>query len=92
MIAPIPDGLGEAPMPVMRASGRFVTLLNSDRYLVAAVAYQSWPGSCLVQGFAVKIGSDELLARKVIDRWLSEMAPALVWRRRLREQPPFENR
>lgn len=83
---------GMAAMPVIRTAGEFQTLFDADRYLGAVVAYHSWPGTCLVQGFAVKVGSDEKLAERVLERWIREMAPRLMWEDRLRETPEFKNR
>lgn len=83
---------GNATIPVALTSGAFQTLVNRDRYLAAIVAYPSWPGTCLVQGFAVQVGSDETLAEDVIERWVSAQAPELKWRVQLTEQPPIENR
>jgi hypothetical protein len=84
--------LGEADMPVIRTTGAFNTLFNDDRYLAAIVAYESWPGTCLVHGFAVQVGSDEDLARQVLERWIEEAAPQLRWRGALRSRPEIENR
>ncbi|MBW2454917.1 MAG: hypothetical protein JRI68_10415 [Deltaproteobacteria bacterium] len=83
---------GKADMPVIRVSAQFDTVLVQDRYLAAVAAYQSWPDTCLVQGFAVRVGSDETVAQKVIDRWVRDLAGKLVWFGNLREAPPFENR
>ncbi len=83
---------GEADMPLIRASGQFNTILVDDRYLAAVAAYESWPGTCLVQGFTVQVGTDEQLAEQLIERWIQEIAPKLQWFGRLREAPPFENR
>jgi hypothetical protein len=83
---------GEADMPVIRVSGEFDTILVDDRYLAAVAAYKSWPGTCLVQGFTVRVGSDEQLAERLIDRWIRDIAPKLVWVDILREAPPFKNR
>ena len=88
----MPEDLGTADMPVLLTSGEFQTLLNDDRWLAAAVAYRSWPGTCLVQAYAVKVGSDEELAHRVVARWLAEMAPELRWKGHLRERPPIANR
>jgi hypothetical protein len=85
-------GLEAADMPVLRTSGAFNTLFNDDRYLAAIVAYDSWPGTCLVHGFAVRVGSDETLAQAVLDRWIAEAAPQLMWRGSLRARPEIENR
>ncbi len=84
--------LGWAEMPYLRTSGTFATLLNDDTYVGAAVAYRSWAGTCLIQGFAVRVGTDEALAKRVVDRWLTELAPLLSWSTRLRARPPIENR
>ena len=83
---------GQGDMPVVRTSGQMKTLSDRDRYLVAIVAYESWPGTCLVQSLALKIGTDEALASRVRERWIAEIAPALEWKRELREQPPIQNR
>lgn len=89
---PIPKNLPPSEMLVMRSSGRLNTLFMRDHYEVGVVAYQSWPGTCLVQGFAVRVGSDVTLARRVVSRWVDEAAPILHWAGWLREAPPFENR
>jgi hypothetical protein len=90
--APLPKNLKPGDMPLITTSGQFATLFNRDSYLGAIVAYDSWPGTCLVQGFAVKIGTDKELAERVRTRWIEEMAPILRWNRKLREQPPIKNR
>ncbi len=90
--APIPPKLPKGDMPAILTSGHFETMLNRDRYLGALVAYESWPGTCLLQGFAVKVGSDEALAMKVRERWLTEIAPKLRWKSELRERPAIQNR
>lgn len=89
---PIPKDLPASHMAVVRTSGKFNTLFKRDQYEVAIVAYESWPGTCLVQGFAVRVGTDVMLARRVVTRWLDEAAPALVWATWLREAPAFEDR
>jgi hypothetical protein len=80
------------PMPLVLTSGSQTTLTSRERYLVAIAAYDSWPGTCLVQGLAVQVGTDPALAERVRDRWVREVAPELKWRRQLRATPPFENR
>jgi hypothetical protein len=90
--APLPPGLGMGSMPVIATTGQFVTLFERDRYLGAAVAYESWPGTCLVQGFAVKIGTDEALAQAVLDHWLEVYAPRLRWKPEIRKRPKIQNR
>jgi hypothetical protein len=91
-VTPLPENLPASNLAVLRTTGRFTTLFNRDVYQVAVVAYDSWPGTCLVQGFAVRTGADEKLAVKVLERWLEEAAPNLRWDPTLREKPIFENR
>lgn len=81
-----------ADMPVVRTRARFVTLLDRDRYVAAVAAYRSWPGSCLLQGFAARAGGDEALASRVVDRWVRAFAPELRWRVTLRGAPPLADR
>ena len=90
--APVPPKLPKGDMPVILTSGQFETIIEQDEYLGAIVAYESWPGTCLIQGFAVKIGTDRALADKVRRRWLTDIAPRLRWKPELREQPPVKNR
>jgi hypothetical protein len=80
------------PMPYVRVAGSFATLFNRDRYLGVVAAYRSWPGTCLVHAFAARVGTDEALARKVIDRWVADLAPRLEWTARVTSAPPFEDR
>jgi len=83
---------GYATMPVLLTSGGFKTLSNDDQYLAAIVAHPSWPGSCLVQGIAVKVGTDRALAEKALARWVERAAPKSRWRWQLRERPTFDTR
>ncbi len=87
-----PGGEPMSPMPYLRVSGSFTTLFARDRYLAAIAGYRSWPGTCLVHAFAVRVGTDEELARKVIDRWVEDLAPRLEWADRLQNAPSFEDR
>lgn len=68
------------------------TLLSDDAYVGAIVAYPSWPGTCLLQGFAVKALDHRDLAVKVRERWLRDAAGRLAWSRRVTSAPPFEAR
>jgi hypothetical protein len=89
---PLPKNIPDGEMAVLRSSGKFNTLLKRDHYEVAVVAYEAWPGTCLVQGFAVRVGTDVMLARRVVTRWLDEAAPILRWASWLRTAPPFKDR
>src|SRR5262245_716727 len=79
----------DEPRPML-VEGRAVSVSSafaSDDYVRAVVAYQSWPGTCLVQGFAVVATRHRELAARVRDRWVSEAAPGLLWNSRLKEAP-----
>jgi hypothetical protein len=78
--------------PLMRASARFVTLLERDRYVAAVAARPSWPGTCLVHGFAARIGTDAALAHAVVDRWARELASELRWQPTVTRAPPRDDR
>ena len=67
-------------------------LANRDQYFGAVASYYSWPGSCLIQGFAVQATPHEDLAQAVLDRWLRQGAGKLVWKRSLQKKPEFKNR
>jgi hypothetical protein len=79
-------------MAVLRMGGKINTLLRRDAYEAALVAHESWPGTCLIQGFAVRVGSDVMLARRVVTRWVEDAAPALAWVPELSGPPPIEDR
>jgi hypothetical protein len=74
--------LGHRKLPVVVAvlEGRVDSLLVQDDYVGAVAAYQSWPRTCLVQGFAVVAGKHKGLAEAVRDRWVEEAAPKLFWK------------
>lgn len=94
-IGPVERGEGRAgddPMPWVRVSGAFTSLFKRDRYFGAIAAYHSWPGTCLVRAMAVRVGTDESLAKKVVDRWVDDLAPELRWVGHLRAAPPFADR
>jgi len=79
-------------MPYVRGSGEFTAIFTRHRYVGAVAAYRSWPGTCLVHSFAVRVGTDPALAQAVVDRWLEELAPRTRWLPRARSAPKFENR
>jgi hypothetical protein len=94
-IGPVERGEGRSqlePMPWVRVSGAFTSLFKRDRYFGAVAAYRSWPGTCLVRAMAVRVGTDESLARKVVDRWVDDLAPDLRWVAHVRNAPPFADR
>lgn len=84
--------LGLASMPSLRSSADMVTFFRRHRYVGAVAAFRSWPGTCLLRAVAVKVGTDEPLAERVVDRWLAELAPRTRWSSRLRRAPRVEDR
>ena len=83
---------GPSPIPVVSTEGHFATFTNDESYYAAVSAHPSWPGTCLVQGFAVERGEHDELARQVAERWVREGLPNLSWRRGLVEAPPRADR
>jgi hypothetical protein len=80
------------PIAVESVDARVKSLIADEDYAAAIAAYQSWPGTCLVQGFAVVAGENPELARSIRDRWIKEGAPHLGWERRVTSAPPIESR
>jgi hypothetical protein len=85
-----PYGEMEGDMVLLRTHGEYQSLLSSKAYEGALVAYPSWPGTCLVQGFAARVGTDRALARRVVSRWVEDAAPRLAWR--VERAPALANR
>jgi hypothetical protein len=79
---------GEArPVLVRLQEGGVDSIFLSDDYVGFVAAYQSWPGTCLVQGFAVVSTNHAQLATQVRDRWVSEAVAKLTWERKVKEAP-----
>jgi hypothetical protein len=76
------------PLVVQLLEGSVDTLIANNDYAGAIAAYQSWPGTCLVQGFAVVATKHADLAMKIRERWVAEGAPALRWEENLKDAPP----
>jgi hypothetical protein len=76
------------PLVVQLLEGSVDTVIANNDYVGAIAAYQSWPGSCLVQGFAIVATNHPALAVQVRERWVTEGAPALRWEASLKEAPP----
>jgi hypothetical protein len=75
------------PIVVELLSGRLDSLLGRNDYIGAVAAYQSFPGTCLVQGFAVVATNHPTLAKQIRDRWVAEGAAQLVWEKHVKEAP-----
>jgi hypothetical protein len=76
------------PLLIQLLEGSVDTIIANNDYAGAIAAYQSWPGTCLVQGFAVVATKHRDLALKVRERWVAGGAPALRWDSRLKDAPP----
>lgn len=82
---------GEASqMLVRKVEGHVSAAFVSDDYVGSFAVYPSWPGTCLVHGFAVVATDHPELAREVRDRWLDEAADKLRWKSTT--QPALEDR
>jgi hypothetical protein len=68
--------------------GTLETLVETSRYVGGIAAYSSWPGTCLLQGFAVSATKHRELALRIRERWLEEGVMRLIWERKLLEAPP----
>jgi hypothetical protein len=75
------------PMVVKLIDGRIDAVVATDDYVGAIAVYQSWPGTCLVQGFAVLSTNHRDIALKVRDRWVAEAAPQLLWDAKVQAAP-----
>jgi hypothetical protein len=68
------------------------TLILHDEYVAAVTSYPSWPGTCLVHGFAVVSTRHRALAEKIRDRWVHEGATRLDWRPQIKTAPALNAR
>lgn len=82
----------DRPMVVEVFEGSVDAVFETKGYMGAVAAYQSFPGTCLLQGFVVVAGKHRNLARRIRDRWVAEGAPRLSWHPRVVEPPTFEAR
>jgi hypothetical protein len=85
-------GLYDRPMVVEVFEGSVDALFETRGYMGAIAAYQSFPGTCLLQGFVVVAEKHRDLARRIRDRWVAEGAPTLAWHPRIVEPPTFDAR
>lgn len=75
------------PVLVRLQEGGVESIVASDDYMGFMAAYQSWPGTCLVQGFAVVASDHPDLAKRVRDRWVAEAVGKLAWDKKLTATP-----
>lgn len=82
----------ERPIVIKVMDGSLEAIVESNEYVGALAAYQSWPETCLLQAFAVVATKHRDLAVKVRDRWVAEGAVRLGWDKKLAEAPLTESR
>ncbi|MCK6587637.1 MAG: hypothetical protein L6Q76_08645 [Polyangiaceae bacterium] len=80
------------PMLVELRDGTIDSLLAVNDYVGALAVYPSFPGTCLVRGFAVVATNHRELALKVRERWVREAAPGIRWDKKVKEPPATESR
>jgi hypothetical protein len=86
------SGPVQRPVVIQVIDGSVESLFDSGAYVGALAAYQSWPGTCLIQGFVVVADKHRELAVQVRDRWVTQGAARLTWSGRVTEAPPLEDR
>lgn len=82
----------QKPMLVELREGSIDSLLAVNDYVGALAVYPSFPGTCLVRGFAVVATNHRDLALKVRDRWVREAAPGLQWEMNVKDPPATDGR
>jgi hypothetical protein len=87
-----PVGEEMKPMLVELRDGSIDSLLAVNDYVGALAVYPSFPGTCLVRGFAVVATNHRDLALKVRDRWVREAAPGLQWEKNVKDPPATDAR
>jgi hypothetical protein len=72
------DGV-KKPLAVELVEGKASSPLFANDYVGAVVAYESFPGTCLVQGFAAVATHHPDIAKRARDTWINQAAPLLHW-------------
>jgi hypothetical protein len=80
------------PIEIKVVDGSIETLMESSDYLGGIASYTTWPGTCLIQGFAVLATKHRDLALQIRERWVTEGVPRLSWERRLTTAPVASDR
>jgi hypothetical protein len=75
------------PIVIELLTGRLESFVGRNDYLGAVAAYQSFPGTCLVEGFAVVATNHPTLAKQIRERWVTEGAAQLYWEKNVKEAP-----
>jgi hypothetical protein len=78
-------------MVIRKLDGSIDSFFATDDYAGAVASYPTWPGMCLVYGYAVKATNHPELAAQARDRWVTDGARRLRWERKIKEAPkPLE--
>jgi len=67
------------PMAEVLVEGHVNYAFMANDYVAGIVAYDSFPGTCLVQSFAAVSTRHPAAARKARDVWINQAAPLLLW-------------
>lgn len=84
---PVLSELASRPLLVKKVDGSMLSFTGRTTYVGAIVAYPSFPGTCLLRAAGFEADDHRALAEKVRDRWVSDIAPDMVWRPTLQEVP-----
>lgn len=87
------DG-AKRPMVIQLVEGRVNAPFFQDDYVGGIAAYQSFPGTCLIQAIAFIATNHRDVARRARDRWVNDAAPLLQWDKEKvgDHAPAFEDR
>lgn len=77
---------------VQQGTAEVSSLFLDEDYVGGVAAYPSFPGTCLIQAFAVKASDHVEQATSARDRWTANVAKNLTWSKQVKEAPPLESR
>lgn len=80
------------PVSIELLSGRLDSMFGHNDYLGAVIAYQSFPGTCLIEGFAVVATHHPALAKQIRERWIAQGVPQFYWEKSVKEAPELLSR
>ena len=91
-LPPAPRGAHPAkPGVVLRtADGMLPSLFSVGEYFGGVASHPTWPGTCLVQGFAVLADTSPELARIIVARWVHGGAQLLDWEPTVKAAPTLK--
>lgn len=77
---------------VRKGTAEISSLFLNEDYVGGVAAYPSFPGTCLIQAFAVKATDHADRATAARDRWTTNVAKNLTWSKQVKEAPLVESR